>query len=114
MGWWEDKLQDIFEALGRGVAGVKLGPGVLRTIVPIIAVGLVALAGVVYALASNVWAGLIAFIIGIIFLGYAVERAFRYAEKNPIPALWTRGAATPREFAATGSPSIGRRHSSGG
>ena len=72
----------------RGISGVKLGPGVLRTIVPIISVGLIALAGVVYALASNVWAALFSFIVGIGFLAYAVERAFRYAENNPIPALF--------------------------
>jgi hypothetical protein len=30
---------------------------------------------------------LICLVLGLLFLGYVVERAFRYAEKNPLPAL---------------------------
>jgi hypothetical protein len=87
MGWWEDRLQDAIAAIMRGMSGVKLGPGVLRTIIPIVSIGLIALAGIVYALASNPLIALIAFLAGLCFIAYAVERSFRYAEKNPLPAL---------------------------
>jgi hypothetical protein len=87
MGWWDDKLQDAFAAITRGMAAAKLGPGVLGTIVPINTVGLVALAALVYALAANPLFALIGLALGLAFLTYANERAFRYAEQNPIPAL---------------------------
>jgi|SRR4029077_20432989 len=87
MGWWDDKLQDTFAAVTRGMAAAKLGPGVLGTIVPINTIGLVALAALVYALSANPLYALIGLALGLAFLAYANERAFRYAEKNPVPAL---------------------------
>ena len=81
MGWWEDKLQDAVAAVTRGVAIAKLGPGVLGTIIPINTVGFVALAVMVYALSGHPLYALIAFALGVAFLAYANERAFRYAEK---------------------------------
>lgn len=87
MGWWDDKLQDTFAAITRGMAGARLGPGVLGTIVPINTVGFVALAALVYALSANPLYALIGLGLGLAFLAYANERAFRYAERNPIPAL---------------------------
>ncbi len=85
--WWEDKVQELLAAVTRGMAGVKLGPGVLRTIIPIVSVGIVALAVVALALSSSPWVALIAFVVGLVFLAFVVERSFRYAEKNPFPAL---------------------------
>jgi hypothetical protein len=87
MGWLEDKFQEFLAAVSR----VKLGPGVLGTIVPIITVGLIAIAALVYALSSNPLYALIGLAIVIVFLVYATERAFRYAIKNPIPALLSGG-----------------------
>lgn len=87
MAWWEEKLQEALAAVTRGMAAAKLGPGVLGTIVPINTVGLVALAALVYALSANPLYALIGLALGLAFLAYANERAFRYAEKNPVPAL---------------------------
>jgi hypothetical protein len=81
MGW------DQLTALLRGVMGVKLGPGVLATIIPIATIGLVALALVGWALSAHPTAALIGIVLILAFLVYACERAFRYAEKNPLPAL---------------------------
>jgi len=83
--------QEALAAVSRGVAGVKLGPGVLGTIVPINTVGLIAVAALVYALSSNPLYALIGSVIGFAFLIYANERAFRYAIRNPIPALLSGG-----------------------
>lgn len=91
MGWLDDRLQGAIAAITRGMAGVKLGPGVLGTIVPIITIGLVALAALVYALSSNPLYALIGFGLGLAFLVYATERAFRYAINHPIPALLSGG-----------------------
>jgi hypothetical protein len=91
MGWWEEKLQDAIAAVTRGMSGVKLGPGVLGTIIPINTVGLVVLAAFVWALSSTPLYALIALVLGLAFLVYANERAFRYAIKNPIPALLSGG-----------------------
>ena len=117
MAWWEDKLQDTLAAVARGMSGVKLGPGVLGTIVPINTVGLVALAALVYALSSNPLVAFLAFALGIAFLVYANERAFRYAIKNPIPALLSGGeilqlfrdqaAARDNSLVVKGDPTIG-------
>ena len=87
MGYWEDKFEGAIAAVTRGVSGAKLGPGVLGTIVPINTIGLVALAALVYALSANPLYALIGLALGLAFLAYANERAFRYAEKNPVPAL---------------------------
>jgi len=63
----------------------------LGTIVPINTVGLIAVAALVYALSSNPLYALIGSVIGFAFLIYANERAFRYAIRNPIPALLSGG-----------------------
>jgi hypothetical protein len=86
-GWWEDKLHDAFAAVTRGVASAKLGPGVLGTIVPIMTIGFLALAILGYALATYPVAAVLIVGLGFAVLVYAVERSFRYAEKNPLPAL---------------------------
>jgi len=87
MGWWDDKLQEAIGTIARGMSGARMGPGVLGTIVPIVTVGFVALAVLGYAMASNPVASVLVVICGLGFLVYAVERSFRYAEKNPIPSL---------------------------
>ena len=87
MGWWEDKVQDTIAAVTRGVAVAKLGPGVLGTIVPIVMVGFAAIAILGYALSAHPIAAVIVVVFGLAFLVYALERAFRYAEKNPLSAL---------------------------
>jgi hypothetical protein len=84
---WDQKIVEYIAAVTRGVLGVKLGPGVLATIIPINTIGLVALAALVWALAANPTIALIALLAGLAFLVYANERAFRYAQANPIPAL---------------------------
>jgi len=85
--WWEQRLQNALGAIMRGMSGLKLGPGVLRSIIPIVSVGIVAVAAVGYALSNNPYVALAAFFLGLLFLAYVVERSFRYAEKNPLPAL---------------------------
>lgn len=89
-GWAGGKIdfEQVLAAMVRGASGVKLGPGVLRTIIPIVSVGIVALAGVAYALASNPPIALAAFALGLLFLAFVVYRSFDYAEKNPIPAIF--------------------------
>lgn len=87
MGWVEDRLQDAVVAISRGVASTKLGPGVLGTIVPIVTIGFGALAVLGYALSAHPQAAVVVIVFGLAFLAYTVERAFRYAEKNPLPAL---------------------------
>jgi hypothetical protein len=54
-------------------------------------VGLVALAALAYFLSSNPIIAVIGFALGLAFLVYANERAFRYALNNPIPALFSGG-----------------------
>jgi hypothetical protein len=86
--WWEKRLQDALAAVLRGMSGLRLGPGVLRSIIPIVSVGIIAIAALGYALSSNPYVALTAFVLGLLFLVYVVERSFRYAEKNPLPALF--------------------------
>jgi hypothetical protein len=52
---------------------------------------MVVLGVLVYALSSNPLYSLLALAIGIAFLVYANERAFRYAIKYPLPALLSGG-----------------------
>jgi hypothetical protein len=87
MAWWDDRLQEFFAAIMRGMAGLKLGPGVLRTIIPIVSFGFIALAAIAWALASNPLMALVAVALGLGVIVYVVERSFRYAETNPLPAL---------------------------
>jgi hypothetical protein len=87
MGWWDNKLQETIAAIARGMAGARMGPGVLGTIVPIVTVGFVALAVLGYGLAAQPIAAVLIVGLGLAFLVYAVERSFRYAEKNPLPAI---------------------------
>jgi hypothetical protein len=65
---WEGKLQETLAAITRGIANVKLGPGVLATIIPINTVGLIAVAALVYALSSNPLYALIGLVFGLAFL----------------------------------------------
>ena len=98
-------------------AGIKLGPGVLGTIIPINTVGLIVLAAVVYALSATPLYALLGLIIVIAFLAYANERAFRYAIGNPLPALLSGGellqlirdqsAARDRSIVVEANPEIG-------
>jgi len=82
---WIERL--LAGKLGGGTRGFKFGPGVLATIVPINLVGLPALALVVWSLRGEALLATVALGLGLVFLAYVTERAFRYAEKNPIPAL---------------------------
>lgn len=84
-GSWIERL--LAGTLGAGARGFKFGPGVLATIVPINLVGLPALALIVWSLRAEPALAIAAMIAGLLFLAYVTERAFRYAEKNPIPAL---------------------------
>lgn len=91
MAWWEERFQEAIAAVARGMSSVRLGPGVLGTIIPINVVGLISIAALVWALSSNGLYALVALGLGLAFLVYANERAFRYAIKNPIPALLSGG-----------------------
>jgi hypothetical protein len=82
---WIERL--LAGTLGSGARGFKFGPGVLATIVPINLVGLPALALIVWSLRGEAILATGALGLGLAFLAYVTERAFRYAEKNPIPAL---------------------------
>lgn len=88
MSAWDDRITQFFAAVTHGAfRGMRVGPGVLRTITPQNMVGLVVILGIVFLLRSN---DLLAGGIAVLVLGYMVyssERAFRYAEKHPLPAL---------------------------
>jgi len=88
MAGWDQKVSDFFAAVTRGaMRGVRLGPGVLGTVTPLNMVGLIVLLGVVYLLSGQplLAVGLVVLIVA--YLIYSSERAYRYAEKNPLPAL---------------------------
>jgi hypothetical protein len=67
--------------------GIKFGPGVLGTIVPINTVGVIALSAITWALSGHPYLAVAADAGVLIFLVYVNERAFRYAEKDPVTAL---------------------------
>lgn len=86
MGDWA-QLATIF----RSTTGIKLGPGVLSTIGMVAVVAFLALAVIAWALSGVPWLAVIAlFLVGGIAV-YAIERAFRYAERNPLTALMGGG-----------------------
>ncbi len=87
MGWWDDRLQEIVAAIARGMSGAKLGPGVLRTVIPIVSIGFISLVGIAWALSNNPILAFCAIALVIGHICYVVERSFRYAENNPLPAL---------------------------
>jgi hypothetical protein len=70
-----------------GNFGVKVGPGVLVVVGWVAAAGLIATGAAVWALQSQPWAALCAAVLVLLVCAYFCERAFRYAEKHPIPAL---------------------------
>jgi hypothetical protein len=78
----------MLEAVTHGaLRAIKWGPGVLGTQAPLNLGGLFACALLAFALSSTpyVAAGMIALVV--LYLFYANERAFRYAQKDPISAL---------------------------
>ena len=82
-------LANMVAAATRGaIQGFKFGPGVLATIVPINLIGIPALAAMVWALRGEPYLAIACLVFGFLFLAYVTERSFRYAEKNPIPALF--------------------------
>lgn len=84
----QSRIEAIAHGILRGaIRGIRLGPGVLGTVAPVGIAGFIAIAAMVWALRENVSIAVGSAFLGFIFLGYFVERAFRYAEKNPIPAL---------------------------
>ena len=85
-GRWPS-LNEIFSGLLRGNFGTRLGSGVLKTVASITAAGFVAISLVAWALSAVPWLALIA-ITGLgLLLYYLIERTFKYAEENPVPAL---------------------------
>jgi hypothetical protein len=84
ISWLE---RTVSSAMRGAFQGFRFGPGVLATIVPVILVGLPVLGAVVWSLRGEPYLATAALAFGLIFLAYVIERSFRYAEKNPIPAL---------------------------
>lgn len=90
MSWMPDEQSQVAEFIARLLRitpQIKLGPGVLRTIIPINIVGIPAVVAMGWALRSDPIFAAIVFIAGLAFLGWLSDRAFRYAEGHPIPAL---------------------------
>lgn len=81
-----DWLGNIAKTVG-GSLGVKVGPGVLLVVGWVMAIGLAAAATAAWALQSNPWLAFGAAFLILAVAFYFSERAFRYAEKHPIPAL---------------------------
>ena len=81
------RLLQFVAALLRGASGIRLGPGVLATIIPISFVGFISVVGVVWALNARPELAIAGVVLVLGFVAYVTERAFRYAETNPIPAL---------------------------
>src|ERR1700680_2911458 len=84
----ETRVRQFFYAVTRGAfQGIRMGPGVLRTIASVSCVGLIAILGVVYFLSNNtLLAGAVAVFI-LAFLIYFIERSVRYAIAHPLPAV---------------------------
>lgn len=83
----ENRIAEFIATLARSALGIKVGPGVLGIVTPVNIVGLIAIAVFSYSLSAHPVYALCAAGLVIAYLVYANERAFRYAEKNPIPAL---------------------------
>jgi hypothetical protein len=84
--WWESLGAAVMRGAVQGL-GIKFGPGVLGTIVPINTVGVIALAGITWALSAHPYLAVVADGGMLLFLVYVNERAFRYAQKDPVTAL---------------------------
>ena len=88
MSGWEQKVAEFFAAATRGAfPSIRMGPGVLRTITPLNLVGLAVILGVVFLLRSEPILAVGVVVLVILYLIYSNERAYRYAEKNPLPAV---------------------------
>lgn len=87
----QDHLPEWLKGLLRGASAFKLGRGVLATIVPITIAAMLAIGIVSWTLSANPIIALAAIFIVLLFSAYAVERSFRYAENDPISALFSGG-----------------------
>ena len=84
-------LNEVFSGLLRGNFSSRLGPGVLRTVASMTAAGFVSIALVAWALSAAPWLSLIAITGMGLLLYYLIERTYKYAEENPVPALLSGG-----------------------
>jgi hypothetical protein len=88
LGRRNENISEFISAFTRGaLRGIRLGPGVLGTLSPVNIVGLLAALGLGIAFRDLPLAALLIVVLVIAYLVYSSERAYRYAEKNPLPAL---------------------------
>lgn len=80
-------LGSIGNTLRGALGGIRFGPGVLGAIIPIVGVGLVAIAVVTWTLSTQPTLAVGLDVTILLFLVYVLERAFRYAQANPLTAL---------------------------
>jgi len=78
---------DLIPKALKGEFGIKFGPGVLPIIGGVAAIAAAAACGSAWALRENPVAAVVTAILILALAIYFVERATRYAEKNPLPAL---------------------------
>lgn len=86
--WLERAIHSVTKGFSHGF---KFGPGVLATIIPIVLIGLVVLGGVGFSLRAAPIFAIAALLIIAALIAFIVERSFRYAEQNPLPALMNGG-----------------------
>lgn len=84
--WWESLGAAVMRGAVQGL-GIKFGPGVLGSIVPINTVGVIALCAITWSLSHQPYLAVAVDAGILIFLVYVNERAFRYAQKDPVTAL---------------------------
>jgi hypothetical protein len=85
---WSEKATEFVATVTRGaLRGVRLGPGVLGSISPVNITGLVVALGLVIALRDRPELALVALILTFVCIVYVNERAYRYAQNDPVSAL---------------------------
>jgi hypothetical protein len=85
---WSDKAAEFVATVTRGaLRGVRLGPGVLGSISPVNIAGLIVALGLVVALRDRPEFALGALVLALACIVYVNERAYRYAQNDPVSAL---------------------------
>jgi hypothetical protein len=80
--------KQVVQAITRSVLrGARLGPGVLGNTATVNIIGLLVLLGLIVALREQVIAAALAGVVVVGYLIYSSERAYRYAQRDPISAL---------------------------
>jgi hypothetical protein len=87
MGLDSQNLSDLIPKALKGEFGIRFGPGVLPIVGTVAAVGAVMAGFAAWALHEYPYAAVTTAIVILLLAVYFVERATRYSERNPLPAL---------------------------